>query len=339
MASRDSNTRDDRTIRPIYVVYGKDRRRATEAVERIVDMALGEEADRQVNLSSYDGSEVALGDVLDELRTLPFLSPRRLVVVKDADGFIRQHRQALERYVAEPSATGVLVLMAESFPGNTRLAKLVAKTGRAVGCEPIKRGQVAAYLTRYAAERYGLVLERDAAAELVELGGDDASVLAAEIDKIAAYLAEPGVENRRISPDIIGELVGNNRQFNVFNVIDAMTEGKADRALTLLGQMLAQDRQAQYTAVGSFAWQFRRLYNGRLLVEQGVSERDIVKQLRVWSGPDQFIRQVKRLTVRDIGAMLRELMRIDLHSKSGGTVRGGLERLIIGFCSAHGRVA
>jgi len=319
-------------IPAIFVVFGKNHRAVTKQIEQITERVLGE-SDRQVSLRSFEGDQAELAEVLDELRTLPFLSARRLVVVRDADEFISTYRQNLESYLENPSKTGVLLLVPASFPGNTRLAKKAKKLGVVISCEPVKGGDLPRYLARYAREKHGLTLTSEAAALLIELGGDDSGMLCSEVDKLAAYLSGPEQAKRRIEVEDVQALVGHNRQFNVFNVIDAMTQGQAGLALQLLDQMLSQDREAQYKAVGGFAWYFRRLYNGRLKLDRGVSGRAITRQLRIWSHPEAFVRQLKQLRIETIASCLQSLMHIDLLSKTGGgTVRSGLEKLILEFC-------
>ena len=325
---------ETKEIPAIFVVFGKNHRAVTEQIEQITERVLGE-SDRQVSLRSFEGDQAELADVLDELRTLPFLSARRLVVVRDADEFISTYRQNLEAYLDTPSKTGVLLLVPASFSGKTRLAKKAKKLGVVISCEPVKAGDLPRYLASYARERHGLTLTPEAAALLVKLGGDDSGMLCSEVDKLAAYLAEPEQEKRRIEVEDVQALVGHNRQFNVFNVIGAMAQGQAGLALKLLEQMLSQDRNSQYKAVGGFAWHFRRLYNSRLKLDQGVSGHEITRTLKIWSQSESeaFLRQLKQLRIETIGRCLQSLMQIDLVSKTGGgTVRSGLEKLIVEFC-------
>src|SRR5262245_16769188 len=94
---------------PAYVLAGDERFLKQLDPERITTLVLGSKED-DLARSVYDGDDVTLSTVRDELDTLPFLSPRRLVVVQDADDFVSKYREALERYVAAPSRTGVLVL-------------------------------------------------------------------------------------------------------------------------------------------------------------------------------------------------------------------------------------
>ncbi|MBN2209853.1 MAG: DNA polymerase III subunit delta [Sedimentisphaerales bacterium] len=319
------------TIAPVTVIYGKERRLVTDQLEEIIDIAL-EGADPQLALSRYDGDTVELADVLDDLRTTPFLSPRRVVVVRDAGDFISKYREALEAYVERPSPTGVLILTPDSFPSNTRLAKAVAKSGNVIACEPVKRYELPAFLNRYAQDHYGLTLGRDAANMLIELTGTEVGLLEAEIDKLAAYVNGPEGPGKAIRLEDVIALTGQNRQLTVFEVIDAMTAGEAGTALTGLERMLNQDRNAQFTAVGAFAWHVRRLYDARLLLDAGISKAEIPRKVRVWSQPDVFMRQVSHWHIEDIGALLGQLLEIDLAAKTGGDLRTALELLIVNFC-------
>src|SRR5687768_15703483 len=85
-------------LAPIYVIFGAEAFLKREAMTQIVAQVLGD-ADPALALSEYDGGgSVDLAAVFDDLRTLPFLTPLRLVIVRDADTFITRCRQELEDY-------------------------------------------------------------------------------------------------------------------------------------------------------------------------------------------------------------------------------------------------
>ncbi len=318
----------------ICVIYGDDRRQALDQLDQLIEQYLPD-ADRQMCLNQYEGDSAELASVLDDVRTLPFLAKRRMVIVKQADAFITKYRQELEEYVEHPCSTGILVLMPEKFPSNTRLAKKAAQIGQVFACEKVSGRDLPAFLIDYAKKRHRLTLAPDACASLIELAGEDSGLLTAELDKVATFLADNRDHPGRILPQDIQSLVGNNRQFNVFHVIDAMTAGDVAASLARLHQMLQQDRSAEFTAVGAFAWHFRRLYNARILLEQKIPDRDILKEVRIWAQQDLFLRQVRRLTLPQAGNIIKSLMEIDLASKSGGPSAGAaLERLIVQYCQA-----
>ena len=80
-----------------------------------------------MSLFQPECDKVELTEVLDELRTLPFLAEKRVVVLKNADKFVSEHRAALEKYFDEPSPTGVLVLTVDTWMKSTKLAKKLKK--------------------------------------------------------------------------------------------------------------------------------------------------------------------------------------------------------------------
>jgi len=335
---KSSSSPSSDAIAPIYVIHGKERRSVIAEVAKTLSMLL-DGADEQTALTVFE--EGALwADVHNDLCTLPFLSPRRIVMIKGADDFISKNRSLLEAYMENPSETGVLVLQADSFPGNTRLAKVVKKEGVIKGFDVVKPKDLSTHLTQYAKTKHGLLLSRQAANVLIELSGDHAGMLENEIDKLRCYVLDSGSTVKSISIDDIEAVVGHNRTFNIFNVLDAMGDGKTDLALRQFHKMLQDDKDAQYTVVAGFAWQIRRLYEARSMMEKKCSAQQVIKTLRIWHNKESFIRQVKRLNLVQLGGMIQVLALIDYGSKtSSGDVILGMEKLIVRFCLPDQRQA
>src|SRR5262245_59078306 len=94
--------------KPVYVLTGDEDFLKRQALAALTRWVLGSED--AFGLSSYTGETAEFPAIRDELATLPFLCPRRLVVVDNADPFVTNYRTQLEKYVAEPATSGVLVL-------------------------------------------------------------------------------------------------------------------------------------------------------------------------------------------------------------------------------------
>ena len=77
-------------------------RESTRAIARVVFP----ESDGDQAIVRFPGSSTPLANVFDEVRTLPFFSRKRLVIVDDADPFISKHRKELEAYTDKPSGIG-----------------------------------------------------------------------------------------------------------------------------------------------------------------------------------------------------------------------------------------
>src|SRR5262245_6360248 len=112
-------------VKPVYALHGDDAFLRKESLRTIMRSVFPGAEDDELATRRFAGDRATLADVLDELRTLPFFSKRRLAVVEDADAFVTAHRRELEAYAEDPSESGILVLSVKVLAPTTRLAKLV----------------------------------------------------------------------------------------------------------------------------------------------------------------------------------------------------------------------
>ena len=300
--------------KPIYVIFGKEHSLVNAECEKLLDQLLKPQQ-RATGLFNADPAETSAAEVLDELRTLPFLTERRVVLVKNADDFVSKNRQLLEKYFDNPSPTGVLILTVSSWPSNTKLAKRLPKVGKLLSARQPKPWQLPNHLIRYAHDAHDKNLTIDAAELLIELTGDNLPELYSEIDKLALFAHT----EKAITLQHIESLIGHNRLFNAFAVIDAITAGNLAQAISRLRRMFAEDRTAEYTVVGAFAFHFRRLFDAKVLLEDGTSPSEIVNRLRIRGNRDIFFTQLRKMSLKQIGAILQQLAAIDYAIKTGRT--------------------
>ncbi|MCU0913701.1 MAG: DNA polymerase III subunit delta [Planctomycetes bacterium] len=296
----------------VYVIVGKDESLVGARCQELLDELLAPEQ-RMTGLSSLDGEEAAIADVLDELRTTPFLTDRRVVVVRGADSFVSKHRDLLEKYFEKPAATGILVLTVAGWDARTRLAKMLPKVGALIELTPPPRWKLPDHLVQHAAGKHQIRLNKDAAELLIELTGEELAQLYNEVEKLTLFARGEKV----IRVDHVEALIGHHRMYDAFEVIDAMIAGQAGQAVTRLRHMFAEDKAAEYTAVGAFAFHLRRMFQAKALLEKRVNPVQIAKQLRIWSNKDRFFAQLQRISLAQIAAFLEELAALDHATKTG----------------------
>jgi DNA polymerase-3 subunit delta len=311
----------------ICVIAGKDDSLVSTEYRELLEKLL-EPEQRSTGLLSVEANEVAAADVFDELRTLPFLTDKRVVVIKKADDFISSNRELLEKYFDDPSPTGILVLTVSSWPAQTKLARKLPNVGKLIKVIQPKPWQLPYRLIEYARDVYGKKLAKDAAGLLVELTGDDLARLYSEIDKLALF-----VDNAKaITAEHIESLIGHNRIFGAFAVIDAIVAGDTADAIERLRNMFSEDRTAEYTVVGAFAFHIRRMFQAKALLERGVGPAEVTKKLRLWSNVDGFFAQLKAMSLEQIGANLSRLAEIDYAIKTGQTKAPvAIEQFVLGL--------
>jgi len=309
----------------VYVIAGKDEPLVNARCQELLDQLL-EPEQRMTALSSVDGDEVSVSDVLDELRTAPFLTDKRVVVVRGADGFISKHRDILEKYFERPASTGVLVMTVSGWDARTRLAKRLPQVGALIELTPPARWKLPEHLVQYAADRHKVRLNRDAAGLLVELVGEELAQLYNEIEKLTLFARGQTV----VTVQHVESLIGHHRIYDAFEVIDATISGSAAQAVTRLRNMFEEDRSAEYSVVGAFAFHVRRMFNAKVLLDKGASPADVAKRLRIWGTTDRFFAQLRRISLPQIASLLDELAAIDYATKTGqGQAAVAIEQLVL----------
>jgi len=296
----------------IYVIAGKDESLVGARAQELVDSLL-ESQQRMTALLSVDGDEAVVSEVLDELRTLPFLADKRVVLVKKADGFVSKHREILERYFEKPATTGVLILAVASWDARTRLSKMLPKVGSVIALEQPPKWKLPEHLMQYAAAKHKVKLNRDAAEMLVELIGEELAQLYNELEKLTLFARG----EKTIRADHVESLIGHHRIYDAFEVIDATIGGNAGQAIKRLRNMFEQDKSAEYSVVGAFAFHLRRMFQARVLLDKRTNPIEIAKQLRIWYNRDRFFAQLQRITLPQIAAFLEELAAVDYATKTG----------------------
>ncbi len=307
--------------KPVYVLKGSDTFLRDANRRKILNAVIGD-ADPQTCVSTFD-ADVELADVLDELRTLPFLASNRVVIILDADPFVSTHRQKLETYLEKPSNTSVLVLMLASFPGNTRLAKAVAKVGEVIECNVPEKGNLDNWLGRSAKHR-GKNIDPEASRLLQQFIGRDLAALDSEMEKLTTYIGERDT----VCAEDVGKVVAASAGPAAFAITNAITAGDIPAALGALNGVLTV-RGSEFATLGQIAWHLRTALQAQQAVNDG-------QRPNLRMPPQQrnaFVGMLKRRPLHKLQSDMRRLIAADLGMKSGRKPKATLQELLIALCS------
>ncbi len=315
------------------MIFGQDPFLVSKECEKLVDAVLGSE-DRSMALYEPRANEAQVSDVLDELRTLPFLASKRVVLIKDAEPFVKANGDALMSYLDDMSPSGVLILTVGSWDKRIRLHKKFQKTGGLIEVGRMYSNQLPGYITSYAQQTHAIRLDGQTSRFLVELVGDDPGRLCREMDKLAVYVSP----KKTVSPQDIESLIGHNRMFDAFGVIDSVSAGQIGPAISKIRNMFAADKSAEYSVVGAFGYHFRRLFRAKALMSKGASPQQAAMKTGVRFKQNEFLQQASRLSLTQLSGILAELGHIDFGLKTGQTTASiAIERLILNIFSMHNK--
>jgi DNA polymerase III subunit delta len=326
-------TKTSRAKQPlVYVISGDDPSLVNAEYTKIIDQLVPADQ-RDAGLLVIDADKAVIADVLDELRTLPFFTKRKVVALRNADKFISakgeddeqdkqdggnapagsSNREILERYFENPSPSGILVMTVSKWASNTRLAKKLPSIGLLVEVKSPKGQDLTHRLIDYARDAHSKSLDYRTAGLLIELAGESLTRLYTEIDKLATYAAT----EKAITTAHVESLIGHNREFDAFEVIESCLQRKTGPAIERLRKMFAEDKSAEYTTIGAFAYHIRRLFTAKKMLDEGCSQYEIVGKARIFYNKDEHFALLKRLTLNQIGDQLKILAQTDYAIKRG----------------------
>jgi DNA polymerase-3 subunit delta len=315
----------EKAPRPVYILHGEERFLKRRVLAALRVLVFGPDDDG-FGVSSHAGDRADYSTVSTELASVGIFSARRLVIVQDADSFVTRERPHLEKYVAAPSATGVLVLDVQSWPANTRLAKLIADAAT-ISCKAPAAARLPEWCIRWCAAEYDKQLVAAAARLLVDLVGAEMGLLDQELAKLAAYVGEA----KRIDAADVDALVGSSRHQKVWIIFQSIGEGRVGEALALLGKLFDQGEDP-HALFGAFRSQLRQLAQAGRLIGQGRSPAAALEEVGVVPfGRANAETQMRHLGRRRLARLYDWLLEIDQGLKGFSTLppRTLLERLVV----------
>jgi DNA polymerase-3 subunit delta len=223
---------------PAYLVRAGDAALRNEALQTLVHELVGE-GEAGLMVEDFDFAEDAdPGAIVDAARTPPFLTERRIVVARDVTNHSSDALGAIIDYLADPSPTTSLVLVAavdsEGRPkGPAALTNAVKKVGHVVDAS-VPGGKGRSMWLQEHLKGAPVKLDGAAAKAIEEHLGEDLGRLA---NLLTALGAAYGVGSK-VGVDEIEPFLGEAGGVPPWELTDAIDAGDTQRALSALHRML-----------------------------------------------------------------------------------------------------
>lgn len=288
--------------------------------------ALGDASTVALNTTAFDGSRLEMSALKEACEAMPFLSERRLVIVRGLAARPGDVAEAVSEYLPTVPPTTELVLIEPELPTKSPLlhaAERLAKQGLAeiVRDLPLDQRSAVDWVRRRVGEAGGRI-DSDAALALVGAIGAEQRVLDREIDKLVLY-----ADGRSIRAEDVADLVPAADDTRVFALVDAIGSRNA-RAAIQAWRNLTRAGEDPHRLLSLIARQMRLLLQASDLDPRraGGAARDLGLPPRVAAG---VMAQLRNWSPLALEAVVARLVAIDRASKTGGPdLAGALEGLI-----------
>jgi DNA polymerase III delta subunit len=222
--------------------------------------------------TSGDALLDGVSSIVAAVRTLPMMSPRRVVIVSQAETMLSPKREsdaadrALEEFsslLERPEVMTTLVLVAASLDKRTKVYRLLAKHATLVDCGSPEDVAGAARWVKARVDAVGVDIDPAGARALATLAGfperpqnngrtGDVKRLRGEVDRLLLY----ALGQKTITMDDVREVAGPAALQDDWAMTNAIEDGKAPEALRQLALMLDGGAAAEQI-LGQLGWLVR----------------------------------------------------------------------------------
>lgn len=213
---------------PIYVLHGEEAYYTDELVKDFEALVPDDEKD--FNLYILYATQVEPDVVVDACLRYPMMAERQVVILKEAQNCKADYLNRLVEYAKRPNPQTVLVIVGrgETLTG-AAFMKAVASGGGVVFNSPrLWESQIGQKIEEIVAEN-GLKIDAKAKAMLLEHCGTSLSRIVNEIRKLTLVLPK----NSFITPQVIEKLIGVSKDYNAFELVDALATRDAAKCYTI----------------------------------------------------------------------------------------------------------
>lgn len=297
------------------LVYGPDQGLASETAGAAIAALAGRPADPFL-LTELAAARIKADPALlaDELRALPMLGGRKIVVIRQAgDGVAK----AVTETLGDPAMVNFLLVEAGELPPRSKLRKAFegSAAAAAVACYADDPRNLDHVVRDMLAAR-NVAIGPEAVSELVGRLGNDRLVSRGEVEKLALFAGDGG----RLTVRDVLAAVGDNAALSIDGLAFDVADGDAPGADRSLARALAEGVNA-VQILRALQRHFQRLHQAAGEIQSGASPDAAMGRLRppvFFRFKSRFQRQCQTWSAGQIGKAMALLTEAERQCKQTG---------------------
>lgn len=315
----------------LYLLRGDDSTRFRELVAGFKE-ALGDPDTADLNTSLLDGEALNMDSLSADVMAMPFLAPRRLVIIENARAFLakqaKTNKERLLKLFTELPDTTQLVLFVDDqvIKRSGKVSWENAKSydwvldwinenpsrAQVMNCSLPDVSEMPVWIRKYCKDNGG-AMDNSASVLLAQYVGNDTLRAGHEIDKLIAYVGEGGT----ISTKDLILLTTQDQEGDIFALVDALGERNGKKAMEQF--LLLTEKSDVMELTGMIHRQFRLLIQAREVMDEGGRQDKVQSELKVLSFiAGKLYKQAGRFSMAQLLDIYARLLKIDEDIKTSG---------------------
>lgn len=223
----------------IYYLHGQESYLLDRAIDALLKLA-APDGINDFNYDAFHAKELSGDQLRSTVETLPFMSSRRIVVVRDLQEMDLKQLLAMDDYFLDPAPTTCLILHAmtaqKSPDGRSSIMKKLKKAATIGEFATFKEHDAEKFVAKQANDR-GMRLSDGAMGYLMQAVGQGLAELDLALTKIDLFLGKSDTL-RQVGIDEVTPIIAETRSHTVFELTDALGAKNLEQALHIFDRML-----------------------------------------------------------------------------------------------------
>ena len=296
-------------------------------VEEMLKEAVIDKATSDFNYNVFYAEDANVEEVLDTIKTNPFLGERRFVILKNVEKYF-PHEKKLTALLENPAPKTVFV-METTKKSTDKFIKALAAYSTVVEFAPLKGAELNKWIAEYAKGK-GKRISFEAIAILLEKVGNELDTIINALNKLLLYAGD----NMIITEMDIEALIKKTREDTRFTFLNAIMNKQTGTALEM-ASVLSRNGKHATDLIGLINWQMKRIEGIKLLAQSGCAKDRMAIELKMTPYVFNIVnKQAERFTIQEVQRGFELLLSSDVAIKQGLKSPGlTLETLIVQLCT------
>lgn len=309
----------------MYLFYGIEKYLIEEEIKKMSSSI------NELNIIKYNLEETNLKDIIEDACTVSLFSDKKLIIVENAYIFTGtvnkklpiQDTKILEEYYQHinPDSNIIFVVDKDKIDTRKKITSLMKEKGI------IKEFNKVLNLNNFILEKFKpYKISNNLTKLFLDRVGNHLDIITNEIEKIKTYKGG----NLEITENDINEMTVKNIDMDIFKLIDNILNKNKEQAIECLEEMMKYGEEPLALII-MLANQFRIMYQAKMLVKKGYSERDIASLLDIHEyRVKKALEKARMYSESIILDNLEKLANLDYDIKSGNIDKNiGLELFLL----------
>lgn len=309
------------TLKQVYLFFGPEVYLKNHYLKQLEALLVSSDF-RDFNYTILEGRE-GTKNVIDTCETVPVMSDKKMAVIRESGMFHPEgktknkksgedSRDALIEYLSKLPPWVYIVFAEDDIDKRSRMYKAVKDKGVCVEFDYQKPEELTKWVIRIF-NSYRIRIGKAEAAYLVSLCSPGMIDILNEINKLVGYIGE----GSEINTEDIENICTKSLQNKIFDMIDAITQKKPERAYKLLDDMLMLKEPIQRISI-LISRHFKLMFYIKEMNTKGCSEVEVGEHVQLQPYiVGKYLKQCQKYSIQSLREALEDCLDMDCRVKTG----------------------